>query len=238
MVSTMADPVNLGTFLFLVFMTGYWLRRWLVAGLALIGILFTISKGGLAGLLAFSCIWAYHRRSRAVLAVVLSGAVVLGVGFVWYSMRYATGSLLLHVAGATHALFQLSAHPLGRGLGQVGTLAQQFVFLGKQDIVESGVGLVIGQLGIPGLLLYLGLFWLIFHWCRACTPVRTRVFAFALLAGIAVNIAFNEVALSPNSSAGYFFILGGLSYRGRMTRARTEGWQPPGRAIEPVLAPA
>ena len=29
MVSTMADPVNLGTFLFLVFMTGYWLRRWL-----------------------------------------------------------------------------------------------------------------------------------------------------------------------------------------------------------------
>jgi hypothetical protein len=40
------------------------------------------------------------------------------------------------------------------------------------------------------------------------TGIRERIVAVTLFWSITLNITFNEVALSPNSAAGYFILLG------------------------------
>lgn len=234
MVSTFADPVNLGTFFFLLFAAGYRSRSVAVASLAALGIGLTVSKGGMLGLMIFCCVYAYYRCRRWVFLCVVGGVAVTGVGFIIFSLRHATGSLLLHVAGAVNAVRDLGHYPLGRGLGRVGTLAQQFVYLGRQDIVESGLGLVVGQLGLPGLVLYVGFFLFIFAWCVRHPSIDERLIGVALLCSIGVNIIFNEVALSPNSSAPYFFLLGAL-----VLKSRRSASQPPlDLSRSPKLEPA
>lgn len=208
MISTFADPVNLGTFLMLMMLSGYGLKRPAIMILALLGIVLTVSKGGFLGCLVLIVVHAYYRWTRVGFFAAGGVALMAGLAFIGYSLRYATGSLLLHMAGAAFAIRGLTDYPLGRGVGRVGTIAQQFVDLGEQEILESGLGMIAGQLGLPGLGVYL-LFMGLILYCVSKTPdVRERVVAVVAFWSISLNIVFNEVALSPNSSAGYFVLLG------------------------------
>jgi hypothetical protein len=85
---------------------------------------------------------------------------------------------------------------------------------GQVGVSESGLGLIVGQLGVVGLGLIAWLFLTIHRGLGGLTNSRDRVLGFTLLYAIILNIAFNEVALSPNSSAGYFVILGILAAMG------------------------
>lgn len=226
MVSSLADPVNLGTFLFLVFAASYAVGSVVGALTAIIGIVLTVSKGGALGLLVFATVYGYYRGSRLTFLTVAIAASAAGAGFIYYSMYNATGSLFLHISGMTNALAGLTDNPLGSGIGRAGTLAQQFTDLGEQQIVESGLGMIIGQLGLAGFLVYLGFTLFALRSVTICPDIRQRIFGASLLGAIVLNIMFNEVALSPNSSAGYFYLIGELAATGVAARLHLRQREP------------
>jgi hypothetical protein len=237
MASTFADPVNLGTFLFLGFMTSWYLRwRWLSL-VIFVAVGLTVSKGALLGLLVFWVVSSRHSRSAVSFPLVVSAAVAIGLAFIAYSLSHSTGSLVAHVHGFTGGFERLPAHPLGNGLGSTGSLAKIATsglgatgvlakigsLEGQSVIAESGLGLIAAQLGIIGLGLFAWLCVVIHRGLSGLSGSRERVLGFTLLYAIVLNIAFNEVALSPNSSAGYFVILGLLAATGAMQRADRDG---------------
>jgi hypothetical protein len=157
----------------------------------------------LLGLLIFLTVWAYHFGSRFLFACGAVAAITLGAGLVGYTLLHSTQSLLTHVHGLVAAITSLPAHPFGRGLGGVGVLAE-----GSDDIRESGLGLIIGQLGLLAFVLFGTFFAAIQKRLGEVAEVRERVLVAVLFYAIFFNIAFNEVALSPNSCAGYFLLIG------------------------------
>ena len=203
MVSLYGDPVNFGAVLFLIMMVAWYTRRYALMIAALVCIVAAISKGGLQGVLVFASVWGLVNLRGPMLALLLMAVLALGVGFATYSYFSSTQSLFIHLSGLWSALRELPGHPLGQGLGNVGVLAQE-----GSETKESGLGLVIGQLGIVGLASYAIFMLAIFARARYVQPTRERVFSLSLLCAVALNVAFNEVALSPNSSAGYFIVLG------------------------------
>jgi hypothetical protein len=220
MTSTFADPVNLGTFLFLGFMTSWYLRWWWLTLAIFAAIFLTVSKGAALGLLIFWVIKARNSRSSISFPVVVTAAVTIGLAFVAYSLTHSTGSLTAHVHGFTGGFEQLPGHPFGSGLGSVGVLANLANTTGPAGIAESGLGVIAAQLGIIGLGLFAWLCVVIHRGVSGLAGQRERILGFTLLYAIILNIAFNEVALSPNSSAGYFIILGILAAFGTTANAR------------------
>jgi hypothetical protein len=214
MTSTFADPVNLGTFLFLGFMTSWYLRWWWLRLAIFVAMFLTVSKGALIGLLVFWVIRSRYSRSAVSFGVVVAGAVVIGLAFIAYSLADSSGSLLVHVHGFTDGFEQLPSHPFGSGLGTTGVLASLTSANGPTAVAESGLGVIAAQLGIIGLGLFAWLCVVIHRGISGLADQRERILGFTLLYAIILNIAFNEVALSPNSSAGYFMILGILAASG------------------------
>jgi hypothetical protein len=220
MVSSFADPVNLGTFFFAAFMAAWFLRNRFAAFLIILGATLTISKGALLGLLVFAIFWARTFASKTIqfLIVALAGAGALA--FYLFSLSNSSGSTAAHINGFVAGFVSLPAHPLGQGLGRTGVLASLFSEGADSDIAESGLGLVIGQLGVVGLAIYVLFFVAVIRASSRVVELRQRVYAQGLLIGFAFNASFNEVALSPNSSAPYFTILGIIIGRSLLARAR------------------
>lgn len=208
MVSSFADPVNFGTFLFAVFVAAMLVRSRVVMLLTVVAAALTVSKGYALSVLILVALWAQvyaHPVVRVLSIVVVLGA---GAGFYAFTLDNSTGSTAAHVGGFTAAFTELPGHPLGRGVGNVGVLAGLFDGGGESEVEESGIGVVIAQLGVPGIVIY-GLFFgtIIVRSHRLRDP-RLRLGALALVLGFLANAAFNEVAMSPNSAAPYFVILG------------------------------
>jgi len=63
-------------------------------------------------------------------------------------------------------------------------------------------------LGIIGLLSYIIFFIINYLNIIKISDTRIKIGLISLFYGIMANIVFNEVALSPNSCAGYFILLG------------------------------
>ena len=204
MVSSYADPVNFGTVLYLFFLVAWFTRRRLLLVMCLLAIALCISKGAMLGLLLFVIVLTWHTGNRALFAAGALLAVVLGGGVVAYTMTHSTQSLATHVGGLVAAIITLPEHPFGRGLGGVGVLAEG----DSGELRESGLGLIIGQMGVLAFITFGALFYGLWRWVLRITDRRERIFAQSAYLGIFFNIAFNEVALSPNSSAGYFLLLG------------------------------
>lgn len=208
MVSSFADPVNLGTFLFFGFMAAWYLKKYLLALLMVVATALTISKGALLGLFVFLVVWAKNYTPKAVFVLITLCAGVAGAGFIGYTMMHSTMSTLMHMTGFFSAFLELPHHPLGRGLGNIGVLAGLYSQGAESGITESGFGMVIGQLGIVGIVLYFVFFKSIYKNIGFVEDEREKVLGYSLFLAITLNIAFNEVALSPNSSAVYFIALG------------------------------
>lgn len=203
MASSYADPVNFGTVLFLIAAVAWYTKKYLLLTLSIICMGLAISKGAFLGLLVLFVVWSYFYTNRIVFAIAGMGAGTLGVAFLVYSSLHSTQSVAAHSQGLWSALATLPSYPMGRGLGNVGVLSGE-----GGDIKESGLGIIIGQLGVFGMLLYGFFFSVLAKMSLSIPTIRDKVFATTLIISILINIAFNEVALSPNSSAGYFMILG------------------------------
>lgn len=203
MASSYADPVNFGTVLFLIASVAWYTKRYLLFILSIICMALAISKGAFLGVLILFVVWSYFYTNRIIFVIAGLGAAGLGIAFLIYSSFHSTQSVAAHSQGLWAALMSLPSYPLGRGLGNVGVLSGE-----GGDIKESGLGIIIGQLGVFGMLLYGFFFAMLIKKSWSLPITRDRVFATSLSLSIFINIAFNEVALSPNSSAGYFMILG------------------------------
>lgn len=208
MVSSFADPVNLGTFLFFGFMAAWYLKKRTLVLAVLACIALAVSKGALLGLLVFCVIWSYHKLPKYAFVLVLMGTGLAGLAFIFYSMSNSTMSVFLHFSGFFAAFPELVHHPLGRGLGNIGVLAGLYSSGAKTEITESGLGMVIGQLGIVGLVLFIYFFWCLWKKSRVVEDKKEKILVQSLILSILLNIMFNEVALSPNSSAVYFMTIG------------------------------
>ena len=71
--------------------------------------------------------------------------------------------------------------------------------------------MIISQLGIVGLLIYMIYFAKLYRKCTFLKNKKDLLLTLSLLFSVIVNIFFNEVALSPNTCAIYFLIIGFIS---------------------------
>lgn len=210
MVGPFADPVNFGTFLFSVFMAAWFLKSRIALVLVVVASALAVSKGAFLGMLVWFAFWTRYFASRTVHVFAITMAVGAGLYFYAFTLDSSTGSTTAHVNGFLAAFVELPAHPLGRGMGGTGVLAGLFSEGAESTsaITESGIGMILGQLGIVGFITYVAFFVVLAKYTRRIRDRRQKLLAAALLGGFILNAAFNEVALSPNSSGTYFIILG------------------------------
>lgn len=209
MASSFADPVNLGSFLFVVFVLCWRNKHFIFAILTIFAIALTVSKGALLGLLIFFCVYAYHRLPRFVFVGTLIGTFCVGVAFLLFASNSGANSVFVHISGFTSAFKSLLNHPFGNGLGSNGVLARQFSDQSaNSDITESGIGMIIGQIGLIGLVVYVLFFLNVTRLSFTIRDEENRILAGTLVISLLVNICFNEVALSPNTCAAYMLIVG------------------------------
>lgn len=210
MAGPFADPVNFGTFLFAVFMASWYLRGLLLQIATVAAMVLAVSKGALLGLIVFFAFWTRYYASRISHVIALALLAAGAYNFYLFTVTSSTGSTAAHIDGFTAAFIEFPQHPLGRGLGSSGVLAGLFSEGSESTsaVTESGLGMVIGQLGIVGLVVYLVFFVQLSKYVLRMKDVRDKTLSAGLLGGFLLNAAFNEVALSPNSAAPYFIILG------------------------------
>lgn len=208
MVSSFADPVNLGTYLFAAFVISWYSGKKVLTGLLLVCCMLTISKGALLGFLVFAVIYVWFKdKSKIGVPIIFSGCTLFAFGFIEYSMTKSTGSMMAHIGGFLSSLKLLITNPAGLGIGNVGVLSGLFSSnLSNTDVIETGIGVIIAQLGWIGLLCYASFFIYIFYEPRKWKQrsVKTSIVYYTLLFSFILNALFNEVALSPNSCALYF----------------------------------
>lgn len=206
MVSSFADPVNLGTFLFAAVMICWYFKKYVLMVLALVCCALTISKGALLGLLIFSVIFAFYVDKRKILFSIVSFVgLVIGISL----LKYGAGSSIgIHLRMFVNSLMIPLSYPFGLGVGEIGVLAN-VVTGGGADLYigETGIGVVIGELGVFGIFIYGFLFYKMLNipWHF---DTRTKIFLYSLILAVFSNALFNEVALSPNSCGVYFMIMG------------------------------
>lgn len=209
MTSTFADPVNLGAFLFAGLCIAWFRNNKFITILIGFAIVLSVSKGAFLGILIFICVYAYYYSSKLMFFGMIGVSGVTGLLFLLYALRTSANSVFLHFSGLSAAFKNLLSHPLGLGLGSTGVLARQFSgFSANVEITETGLGMIIGQLGIVGLIVFVYFFFRIYKMSMNLENKREIVLCLSLVLGVVANIFFNEVALSPNSCALYFMIVG------------------------------
>ncbi len=256
MTSLFADPVNLGTFLFSMFLVAWYRRRWIAAAIACVGCALAISKGALLGFLIWVFIYCLIKSDRiwvkraALLFVVAAAAGFLGcalaiskgallgfliwvfiycliksdriwvkraallfvvaaaAGFLIFSFANSTGSVAAHMRGAIGGVISIVRNPFGYGCGNVGVLAALANETAMRGAEESGFGVIAGEVGVVGVMLYSTMFAVGVRGFLAISDKNLRIMALTLLLSIFSNIMFNEVALSPNSCGIYFSLMG------------------------------
>lgn len=217
-----SEPTLLGQLLVLPFLYAWFARRWGWAAFFGIAILSTLSKGGLLGCAVGLILWAYQRRNSALKRVLVPIAMAgLALGLVVIVRSGMVASIALHFRGLVTNLFSMLSHPLGRGVGGAGNfavLAAETAGGGDptQALAVSGesyLGAVIGQLGVAGLLAYLGLAWWL--WRMRVDPGKPMEAAvkYAAIATLVTGVA-SESAISYVGS-GYIFALVGFLWIGK-----------------------
>lgn len=209
MASSFADPVNLGAFLFATFGLAWFRKNYILIVFSVLAMILTVSKGAVLGVLIFFVCYAYFYMSRAFFVSVLSFSSLAGLGFLVYAMKTSAASVFLHISGLLAAFKGIPKHPLGYGIGSNGVLAKQFSKIAADmDVTETGLGMIISQLGVVGLCCYIAFFIYCGKMCKRIENKRIKTLTITLLLSIVANMFFNEVALSPNSCAVYFIVIG------------------------------
>ncbi|MBT0904034.1 polymerase [Streptococcus infantarius subsp. infantarius] len=213
MVSSFADPVNLGSYLFVAFMLAWYRRKRILQFLLFFSFLLCVSKGAFLSFLVFIVVYSWINDKNKILAIL--GMVIslsAGVLFYIFSQNSSSGSMNAHINGFLSALTMPLKYPLGMGAGNVGVLASK---LGSttalnSSVLETGIGMVISQFGFIGALIYTYFFGKLLLIGKGIGGRRDKILWYTLILGFLANAMFNEVALSPNSCSLYFLTLGFL----------------------------
>ena len=163
LVSTSLEAATVGMFFAVAAVTaialarpGAWDRRWIwAATLAGAACVFALGKAGIAILLAgaaYTLLSSKFRWLTRPWIVVLAAAAIAGgivcSGVIAESMGVTAG-VSRHLSGLVAGWDAMIRHPLGLGLGSTG------VFTSSQTVAESSLGVLMAQLGVPGLLSWL-----------------------------------------------------------------------------------
>ncbi len=214
MVSSFADPVNLGSYLFAAFMLAWYKRKTILKVLLFVCCVLCVSKGALLGFLIFAVVYTWYKdRTKLLVPTAIAGMLCIGLLFVRFSINSSTGSMAYHVKNFVDSIGVFVKNPLGLGVGNVGVMAKIMGAKVSAGIVETGIGAITSQLGIFGILIYSVFFWKLFREPVGWDPDRRnkKVLYYSLLISYLANMVFNEVALSPNSCGMYFILLGVLT---------------------------
>lgn len=210
MAGPFADPVNFGTFVFCIIAVSWYRKSRLVLAWSIATAVVTVSKGSLLGILTLVSVFCYKFRSRFEFTFALLVTGACAYYFYDFTERSSTGSTTVHIDGLLDAIRLLPLHPFGQGLGSTGVLAgilSDNTEVSSQ-IVESGLGMILGQLGLVGFVLYIAFFFVLVRLIRGVSDRRMFALAMSLLLGLGLNAMFNEVALSPNSCGAYMLVIG------------------------------
>lgn len=211
MVSSFADPVNLGTFLFAILVIAWYQKKKWLQIFTLLCILLTVSKGAFLGVLIFIIVYTASKKNTKILVPVVGLCVlIIGLYFISFSSKSSSGSVFVHINGFLSSFYVLASNPIGLGLGNVGVLSGLFnTSLKNFSVSETGIGMIIAQLGIPGLIIFIIFFihLMVLGKKRITVDIRKKTLYYSLLFGFIANAMFNEVALSPNSCGLYFIQL-------------------------------
>ncbi|MGQ7365004.1 polymerase [Streptococcus suis] len=213
MVSTFADPVNLGSFLFAAYMFAWYFDKKILQIGLLISFVLSVSKGAFLSFLVFVIVFSWIKDRTKIFGIFgLVISTIAGGIFYLFSQSSSYGSMNAHIDGFLSALSIPIHYPLGMGVGSVGVLASK---LGSEaalssEVLETGIGMIIAQLGFVGVIIYATFFIKLSSFGKRFKEKNDKIMWFTLLYGFLANAMFNEVALSPNSCALYFIMLGML----------------------------
>ena len=117
----------------------------------------TISKGALLGYLIFLVVYMWYRDNSKILTMIsILAVIVFAIEFMQFG---STSSAGLHFRMFFRALKVPLSHPFGTGVGSSGVLASVVNGgIANTSVMETGIGMVIVQLGIIGIVTYLLLF--------------------------------------------------------------------------------
>jgi hypothetical protein len=183
--------------------------------LSFVGCVMAISKGALLGILLLGVVWSYYhfsKKSFALISVVFAGLFLAS----YFSIGAAGQSMAVHILGFTNSLKSIITNPLGAGVGNSGVYGNLMHASKVSEIEESGLGVVIGQLGIVGLILYVTFFINQFnaiHKYKDSTDNRTLIFCYSMIFTYILLIVFSESALGPNACAGFMTVIGIMCQR-------------------------
>lgn len=213
MVSSFAEPVNLGSYFVLVFLLAKWRDNKIMMWVSIVGCILTISKGALMSVILLYFVISFYKFSRKTFLVISSGITLLVV-FFFFIINNAGGSMAIHIWGFLSAVENIIDNPIGSGVGNVGVygfLLNVVSETEKTQIQESGLGVIIGQLGIAGLICYIYFFVLqykMIHSNKYQLLTKDKILAYSLLFSFFLLITFSESALGPNTSAIYAMVIG------------------------------
>lgn len=187
------NPSQLGMFCVYLIYAGTAGRRCL-GNLLIVGLLSLVVIGFSKSAIVMACMLALLRlfgRQFALLALLcfLFSPLILEI-FESVLSSYHYASIARHFDGYTSALRLLGTSPFGSGIGSAGELASTLGGFEATAGFESGLGTLITNLGVFGLVLY---FALGVHCYRSESAIYFELFALW-----SVSMFFNEAAMSPH----------------------------------------
>ena len=163
MTSVLIDPISLGHFFATASIGIYYLypierfsvkSKYIYLAIALAGLILTFSKGAL--LQAYIGLVLFDKRINLFLRLILMMLPVVVVSMM--PDQLMTG-LLLHFHGTANAFESISL--FGYGIGSVGNYSKMFSedlsLYYQMGISDTFVGSIVGQIGLVGALIWLGL---------------------------------------------------------------------------------
>lgn len=220
-----------------------WLLRWLPAAIISAAAVLSVSRSALTAfgvaVIALVPSWSKKVRRRAMLlAIVLAGALyvltpgMLGTLRGLFTVGTADPSISSRTSAYTTAFGMLANNPIvGRGFG---------TFLPDYVIVDNQYLGILVELGVTGLLVFLGLILcaLAAAWGarkRGTDPASRQLpqAVLASLAAIAVTFAFFDGLSFAMSANMIFFMLGIAGALWRLARTREPSGVDPGLATGP-----
>ena len=165
----------------------------------------TLSKGAIL-IVAISFLYKVWIKNRKVAIFLIVFAITGLVGII-HSNILRTVSI--HLAGLTTAAESISI--IGGGIGTSGNLAS----LGGKSTTsgESFFGMILGQLGIIGLLLFI---WMIKRMTKLLFAEKNKIYVYAIIAyiiAITIEAIVSESAINFVGSGVAFIALGIFSVR-------------------------
>lgn len=133
-------------------------KTWFYFLFICLGIATTIGKGGIITVAIGGMFYVLFIWKKPLLTYLLSGVGAVAAFLYIQNVINQGLSAVDHIFGFTNSLEYGLTHPLGAGVGMVGNLAEVHndaaVTVSEGGGAESFLGLVAGQLGLIGLILY------------------------------------------------------------------------------------